>query len=274
MYVGYENVYKSKDGGVNWEIISQKFDERLDHLKIAPSDNSIIYAAYDHKLFKNNNLEKWSELTGFSGHINSIAIHPKDPNKIAIATNSKEKVYVSTDGGYSWKSYLKNLPDFSALSLVWQDNHMDGLYLGMNYGVYYIDNSSTEWENFNNNLPNVMINELEINYADNRLYAATYGRGIWSSPVFDKTLSTKNNNLLTSVKIFPNPSVDFINIQLNKQLKTSIRLYDLKGQMIYFSKDISSESTYQMQTHNLTSGTYFLKINNKNGTIIKKIIKK
>ncbi len=28
---------------------------------------------------------------------------------------------------------------------------------------------------FNNNLPNVMINELEINYADNRLYAATSG---------------------------------------------------------------------------------------------------
>ena len=34
-------------------------------------------------------------------------------------------------------------------------------------------------------LPNVQIRELEINTADNKLYAATYGRGLWRVNLFD-----------------------------------------------------------------------------------------
>ncbi len=183
IYAGYDAVYKSTDGGYNWGTISQNFGRNLAELKIAPSDNSVIYASDGYRLYKSNNTSYWGELTGFSGYINSIAIHPKDPNKIAIATGGGQKVYVSPNGGVSWTSYLKNLPDFSALALVWQDNDNDGLYLGMNYGIYYIDNTLTQWQDFNSKLPNVKISELEINTADDRIYAATYGRGVWSSPI-------------------------------------------------------------------------------------------
>lgn len=40
----------------------------------------------------------------------------------------------------------------------------------------------SEWMPFITNLPNVIVQELEIHYGSDRLRAATYGRGIWESP--------------------------------------------------------------------------------------------
>ena len=45
--------------------------------------------------------------------------------------------------------------------------------------MYYRDTSLTLWEPFNNGLPNVIVNELEIQYQTNELILATYGRGVW-----------------------------------------------------------------------------------------------
>ena len=48
-------------------------------------------------------------------------------------------------------------------------------------GVFTKDSTLNDWNLYNNNsLPNVIVNELEIQYQSNKLFAATYGRGLWS----------------------------------------------------------------------------------------------
>ena len=37
------------------------------------------------------------------------------------------------------------------------------------------------WEMYNQGLPNVIITELEYHINSNKLFAATYGRGVWVS---------------------------------------------------------------------------------------------
>ncbi len=274
IYVGYRSVYKSSDKGTTWKAISPDFGKSIEKMKIAPSDNNIIYISLRDRLFKRNHSSSWVELTGFKGSINSIAIHPKDSNKIAIATTDTDKVFVSTDGGANWKSYLKNLPHLNAICLVWQDNDVNSLYLGMNYGVYYIDDNHTEWENFNNNLPNAMVNELEINPAENKIYAATYGRGCWSSPLFGSSLSiSENNNALNSIKVYPNPTTDIINLQWDEKYQTTIRLFNSLGEIVYYRKNSMLNDKHQINISTYAVGTYFLKMSNKKGTIIKKIVK-
>jgi hypothetical protein len=54
----------------------------------------------------------------------------------------------------------------------------------MDVGVYYRDNNLGDWLLFSNGLPNVIVGKLEINYNSRRLYAGTYGRGLWSSELF------------------------------------------------------------------------------------------
>lgn len=49
--------------------------------------------------------------------------------------------------------------------------------------VFYRDNAMSDWSLFNSDLPNVEIFELEIKYNANKILAATYGRGLWESPL-------------------------------------------------------------------------------------------
>ena len=43
------------DGGSNWNSISQNFGSNADHLKIAPSDSNIMYAAFGENLYTTTN---------------------------------------------------------------------------------------------------------------------------------------------------------------------------------------------------------------------------
>lgn len=277
IYSGYDKVYCSNNGGSSWTAVSQSFGNNLTHLKIAPSNNSIMYASSGSTLYKTTNggTTNWTTLTGFSGYINSIAIHPTDANKIAIATTNSQKVFVSTDGGETWTSYLKNLPNFSALALTWTNYLQEGLYVGMNYGVYYIEteNPTADWLPFSNNLPNVQINELEINTASNKLFAGTYGRGMWKSNLFDPgALNTNEFEALNSVKLFPNPASDVVSLIWDKNENVTIKIYNTLGKLVYYAKDKTLLNTLEINTVNLDSGIYFVNINTVNGFITKKLI--
>ncbi len=186
IYVGYGEVYKSTNGGSSWGAISNNVSGNLDEMKIAPTNNQVIYASAGETLYKTTNggaTASWSTPSGFGGVINSIAIHPNNEDVVALVTTDSNKVYVTQDGGATWTQKRLNLPNFSALSVVWDDSVNNRLYVGMNYGIYYIDDTVTEWQLFSNNLPNVSVTELEINFATEKIYAGTYGRGAWRSPL-------------------------------------------------------------------------------------------
>ncbi|MBR9914541.1 MAG: T9SS type A sorting domain-containing protein [Algicola sp.] len=282
IYTGYSQVLKSTNGGLDWTPVSQDFGGNLNHLKIAPSNGNFQYAARGSNLYKNTDVGtifNWTQLTGFSGNINSIAIHPADPNKVAIATTGSQKVYVSNDGGNTWVSYRLNLPGFSARALVWHDNGQDGLYLGMNYGIYYIDNtfiddttfSNSEWQPFSNGIPNVTISELEVNTVNNKIYAATYGRGLWASDVYDATLSISDFEL-EDFSVYPNPAQDVITLSWSKSDRISIRIFDAQGKLMYFAKEKNIFEPTQVDVSNFASGLYFVRVNNTQGSVTKKVM--
>lgn len=274
IYTGYDEVYKSTDGGDSWVSISQNFGTNLDHLKIAPSNNDVMFTAFGGNLFKTESggiFGNWTQLSGFNGSINSIAIHPTNPDKIAIATTSTNKVFVSNDGGVTWDPYALNLPNFSARALVWANNANDGLYLGMNYGVFYIDNTFSEWQPFSNNLPNVIISELEINTVENKIYASTYGRGLWRSDLFNDTLSTEDFEL-NNISMFPNPARDQVSLTWNKAEQVTVRIYNSLGKIMYYTKGQTLLEPHKINTAQYNSGLYYVSVNTVNGVITKKLI--
>jgi photosystem II stability/assembly factor-like uncharacterized protein len=286
IYSGYDQIYKSTNGGENlndgsqsWSSISQDFGANADHLKIAPSDNDVIYVSVSSSMFKTISgsgslFSPWSSVTGFSGNINSIAIHPTDPNKLAIATNSSEKVYVSTDGGSSWTSMLHDLPSFAALAVVWDTTYNeDILYIGMNYGVYYLRENTTSWTAYTTGLPNVSISELEVNFADKKLYSATYGRGLWSVDLFDPTTSGLDDFKISDLEVSPNPSTGVFSLDWKLNKLVTIKIFDTLGKLVFYEKnrDLSQNSEIELLAPN---GLYFLKVNTSQSEITKKLIVK
>lgn len=276
MYIGGKKMFKSTDGGIVWSEISQEFvaGSFVNEFATAPSDSNVIYAITDTgQLFKTTTGSgNWVELMGFNGFVNYVAVHPTDPNKVAIATSGNELVYISTDGGTNWNVSNTGLPNLASLCLTWQNNGKDGLYLGMNYGVYYIDNTFNSWQPFSNLLPNVIVNELEINTVDEKLYIATYGRGIWRTPLFDSAaLSVNNSAVLDKINVFPNPTVSSINIKWDQSEKVELKLFNVKGQLLHLKKD-TSISDYIIDVSNLSKGIYFLRVNSTKGIYTKKVI--
>jgi photosystem II stability/assembly factor-like uncharacterized protein len=276
IYIGLNRVYKSVASGNNWTAISQELGGNLDQLKIANSNNLVIYTSRGGLLFKtvDGGATDWFQLPSPGGSINSIAIHPTNPEKIAVATTSNSKVFVSEDGGLSWLNYKFNLPGFSSLALVWDNNGEDGLYLGMDYGIFYIDNTLDEWQPYSTNLPNVIINELEINSADGKIYAGTYGRGLWASPYVPHLLNTTSLLNDTDVEIFPNPVKNSVTINFRKGAEADFRIYDQLGKLVRYQPNVYISQPYSIDISELNSGIYFIRINSDIGTITKRLIKK
>lgn len=276
IYSGFERVFRSTNKGNSWTTISQDFGGSLNHLKIAPSNNQIMFAARGSQLYKTNDggASDWEVSPTPGGIINEIAIHPTNPNKIAVATTSTTKVSVSLDGGATWESYGFNLPDFSALTVVWHDNGADGLYVGMDYGIYYIDAGLTEWQPFSNNIPNVIINELEIHAENNELYAGSYGRGLWVSPTADASviLAVEGNVLVDAITLYPNPASSEVNIRTSVPLTTSIKVFDTAGKLVVFKRDIEVVGSVMLDIAALQSGMYFVRFNSEQGTATKKLL--
>ncbi|WP_339753919.1 T9SS type A sorting domain-containing protein [uncultured Winogradskyella sp.] len=277
IYVAYNEVFKSTDGGDTWNSASQNFGANIDHFKVAPINNSKMYLAIDGAFWYTiNGGVSWTQstLNIGGGRINEIVVSPTDSDKIAIATTNSEKVYISTNNGASFTSIKWDLPSFSAQALAWQNNADEGLYVGMNYGVYYTDNAlGNTWVPFNNGLPNVRINELEINTADNSIYAATYGRGLWRSNIYNIALSV-NDFEFNDLSLYPNPASHEVNLKWNTPEDVSVRVYNTLGKLVFYGKKVNLLNGFKIDVSAFNPGVYFVKLNSVNGEITKKLILK
>ena len=89
----------------------------------------------------------------------------------------------SFNGGFSWTNISTGLPNVPATAIVFEGNGSDGIYVGTDIGVYYKSSIHPTWISFNKNLPNVIINDLEVYEDQSLLRIGTYGRGVWQSPM-------------------------------------------------------------------------------------------
>ncbi len=192
LYAGYKNVWKSTNRGNNWTQISNFNSNGLTSLVVAPSNTQYIYASNGSILYvTTNGGTTWTNTTPMSagsGTITYIAVSSTTPSTLWITRSgysANNKVFKSTDAGQTWTNISGNLPNLPANCIVYQNGTNDGLYVGTDVGVYYKDNTMSSWMPFSNGLPNTIINELEIHYGASKLRAATYGRGLWETSIYD-----------------------------------------------------------------------------------------
>ncbi|WP_315822333.1 VPS10 domain-containing protein [Paraflavitalea speifideaquila] len=190
VYGGWTGIYRSANGGSTWTNISTGvITGMLATLAVAPTDTQYIYGSIGSTLYRTHNGgSTWVTITA-PATINAIFVSPVNPRKIYLACNSTtNRVYVSTDTGRTYTNLSAGLPALSARSIVVDDNASEGIYVGMNVGVYYRDNVDTSWVEHASGLPLVAINEVEIQKSSNKLRVATYGRGVWETNLWTPVL--------------------------------------------------------------------------------------
>jgi len=190
IYIGYDELYKTTDGGNNWSIITNNETNggKIDEIGVSKSNSNVIYFSDGPNIFATTNGgNSWSNISNNLPYktISYIIVHPTDANKVWLTFSgytSSEKVYKTIDGGNSWVNISGTLPNIPVNCIVLDESsNNENLYIGTDLGVFTTDSTITDWNVFNNNsLPNVIVSELEIQYQSNKLIAATYGRGLWN----------------------------------------------------------------------------------------------
>ena len=143
----------------------------------------------------------------------------------------------------------------------------------MDYGKYYIDDTFTEWRTFNTNLPNVIINELEINQSNGKIYAGTYGRGLWASIKYGYVVGIEDQINNQTVRIYPNPANDVLHITYNGALEVSLQVFDLQGKLLISKPNNWLDQTMTIPLDQLAAGAYFVRLTSAKGVMTQKFLK-
>lgn len=205
LLVGKDQVYETTDGGATWNQLGTLpgITDDILSMAYAPSNPNVIYVATPSQFFKTTNGGSTWTLVGTSvPRITYIAVDPLNPQKVwqtRSGFTAGNKVWYSSNGGGSWTNISGTLPNVPMNCIVYENGTSDALYIGTDLGVYYRNSSMSDWIPFNTGLPNVVVNELEISYNNNKLWAATFGRGLWNSNLYcvNPLQSTAINGLNT-----------------------------------------------------------------------------
>ncbi len=190
---GFKDVYKSTNQGNSWTTIGSGLtSNNLSYVAIAPSNSNYIYVGRGNQLWRTTDGgTNWSTLSGPGNNTNKLVVNPSDPDHI-YATRSNytagQKVYESLDGGSSWTNISGTLPNIPANTICFHDDGDETLYVGMDIGVYYRNNNTSDWILYDTALPNVEITDLEVIVQDNEIYAGTYGRGLWKAATIGESV--------------------------------------------------------------------------------------
>ena len=183
-----------------------------------------------------------------------------------------KKVYLSDNGGASWYNISNNLPNLPANCIAVDSSTKGALFVGADMGLYYIDSTMSTWAKYSAGLPNVIVNDIEINYTSCKIRAATYGRGLWEChlPATPLSVQTLNNKPAEEIKLFPNPASNAWNVSFSKYKPADyqVKVSDATGRLIYSAQNIAS-----VDISGFASGFYFVDIRFENQHFYVKAVK-
>jgi hypothetical protein len=201
IYTGRNQMFKSTNLGTGWtQMGTTGGGGSIVEFAIAPSNNQVIYVLHPGSIRKTTNGgTSWTSANGNipGGAFTFITIDPNDPNTAWVTVSgytAGNKVFQTVDGGVTWMNISSNLPNLPANCSVYEPGSNDRIYIGMDVGIYYKDNSSSNWTLYNTGLPNVAIMDMETTpAAPGKIYAATYGRGVYEADVIQTTAAPVPN---------------------------------------------------------------------------------
>jgi photosystem II stability/assembly factor-like uncharacterized protein len=137
----------------------------------------------------------WTELHSpvFPGRwVTRITVDP-DNAQIAWATfsgwrnhDSFPHIVMTSDGGNTWVDIAgKKLPQAPINDVIRHWSKPKWLFIATDVGVWRTTNLGKTWLKVGDNLPLVPVNDIDLPAGSNTLYAATYGRSVWTTSIED-----------------------------------------------------------------------------------------
>ena len=164
-----------------------------------------------------------------------------------------------------------DLPQAGINDMVVLPSNENVLFAATDIGVYYTINGGTNWLRLGNNMPTMVIWDLEYNPTSQKLIAGTYARGLQTIDVNSLLASVgvkQVSNNKTNIILYPNPTHNYLTIKTGTNQKlNSVIVVDQIG------KHLLNSSNSVLNVQSLSSGIYYAIITTDEGTITKRFIK-
>jgi hypothetical protein len=256
------------------------------------TNSSVLYAMRSGIVYKTTNKgDNWSQLaaqstTGISSGNGGMGWNsPVNDQIILFATQSGSavKTVLSKNGGTTWTNVTGSGANlFPNTAVTGIAGTTDGKYVFASTGLgpYVFIVKEEKWYPLALD-PKVPIFNGQYMYCqkfNGKEYArfSTFGQGIWDFEINPSFLGIEDNvkdNI--SLKVFPNPTSDLINITLSKNLndKAEITIYNQAGQNVYNKiKQFDSQISIDMSA--VSDGIYFCKVKSGSFEKTQKVIVK
>ncbi|HMQ50225.1 MAG TPA: T9SS type A sorting domain-containing protein [Saprospiraceae bacterium] len=283
LYVAYSNLYRTSNDGQNWEQLSDfpGTQTPTSHFAISETDPDYIYLARRIYHSLNAPSQLWRSINGGSSWQNKsvglpdslfftyVSISPLDPNDIWVVVGGfveGVKVFRSVNAGDDWENVSYDLPNVPVNCIVHDPNSAANIvYIGTDIGVYVSYDGLNAWQPYDENMPNVIVSELEILPEEQKIYAATFGRGIWEGNTMTDPLNANEaSEKKWPVSLSPNPGKDIF--QLDVQLgywteNLNLEIVDVMGRIIWQQVvPVYAEALHSNVHLDAPAGLYFLQL--------------
>jgi photosystem II stability/assembly factor-like uncharacterized protein len=203
VYIGNENkIWKSTDGGASFSVLYTfpgAVDKEVYEIEVCRSNPDVIYCSQwtspDDAMWKSTDGGvSWTALTALPLPNNNdrvkMAVSGENENILWVSVSygsDGKKVYKSTNGGTTWTNLTTaTLNGYTITNIMAQYGTDGGVYIGTNGGVFYRNNSHSDWQLFSTELPmSAETNRLKPFYRDGKIRNGTWGHGVWESPLFE-----------------------------------------------------------------------------------------
>jgi photosystem II stability/assembly factor-like uncharacterized protein len=133
------DVFRTKNGGKDWEALPAMHNKSVRAMAIAPSDEKVVVAGALDGVYRTtdggNNWDRISANDGVVKNVESLAIDPKDPNTIYAGT--WHLAWKTSDGGANWQHITKGMIDDSdVFSIIVSQANPSEVFASACSGIY------------------------------------------------------------------------------------------------------------------------------------------
>ncbi|MGA9854875.1 MAG: hypothetical protein WBR29_06345 [Gammaproteobacteria bacterium] len=217
VYLGANVLFKSTDGGDNWQVISpdltrndkskqqipggpvyhdvssaENYDTLLS-ITLAPSaPDQVIWVGTDDGLVQltRDGGAHWDNVTPKGApqwaRVYQVGVSPFDAGTAYVSfdahmvNDDRAYVYRTANFGRSWTRITDGLPEHTPVLVVREDPNQKGLLIaGTMTGLYYSTNNGDQWHVLKGDFPTVPVFDLQFVPDTHSLAVATHGRGLF-----------------------------------------------------------------------------------------------
>lgn len=303
----YNNLVKSIDGGQNWETIdiSPIIKNAFFNDFSVPSENTLYLCNDSSVLFKSvDGGYNWDQITFTEYHKFTISYF-YDDDFGWLVDDYTGKLWRTTDGGTSWVRKDVDEAHTYVPEEVYFINENVGFVITENGHIYRTTDGGNFWEmvldldssvypifHFVSESNGYLINRDKIFFSEDAGLSWTEHQTLsgiaicadfsstksWIAGMYelmavnDDILDVQNISLTNlSLKIYPNPAFDKISITTKIALQdATFDIYSISGRLISSN---NSNINGKLDISNLPKGTYLLKVNTSETSVVEKFVK-